>query len=70
LAWVPKRSFQAQKDDNEGKGKKKIQKMIAKLEVCTESSKLLVMTSYIFSDYAYVMESIPQYISLSLNSLF
>jgi hypothetical protein len=54
---------------NKGKGEKEIQETIAKLEVCTKSSKLLVMASSIFFVYAY-MEFIPWYVWLSLSFLF
>jgi hypothetical protein len=74
LAWVPKGSIQAQKDYAQASGatkakEREIQETIAKLEVCTKSSKSLVMASSIFSAYAYV-EFIPWYAWLSLAPYF
>ena len=49
--------------------REEIQETLVKLEVCTKSSKSLVMASSILSAYAYV-EFIPWYAWLSLSSLF
>jgi hypothetical protein len=61
LAWVPKRSVQAQMDGAAKiKEKKENQEVTVKLEVCTKSPKLLVMASSILSAHVYE-EFIPRY---------
>jgi hypothetical protein len=75
LAWVPKRSVQAEKDDDQANGatkekeRRRFKKHIAKLEVYTKPSKLLVMASSIFYAYIYVM-FISKYAWLSLSFSF
>jgi hypothetical protein len=75
LAWVPKRSVQAEKDDDQANGatkekeRRRFKKHIAKLEVYTKPSKLLVMASSIFYAYIYVI-FISKYAWLSLSFSF
>jgi hypothetical protein len=74
LGWVPKRSVQAQKDDVQASGATKAKERRRFKKNCQVGGLhriiKIVMASSILSTYTYVMELIPWYVWLSLNSLF
>jgi hypothetical protein len=63
MAWIPKGSIQTQDMGNDqAKGETQLKEK--KIEICTKSSELLVITQFIYftnAAYAYVLELILRY---------